>query len=301
MTGAQHFIVNRILIVEDSPSQREGLCALLKASGFSVTTAADGVEGLEQLQQGEFDLLLLDVWMPRMSGLDLLSCLPEDSKLKVIMMTADDAPGTLLKSLRRKAYQYIAKPFVPKKLIEIIRAALKPADAADQIEVLSADPRWVELRFACNFQTAERIQGFLRQLEADLPKNVRESVDMAFHELLMNAVEWGGRSNADSRIHVACLRTDRLLFYRIADPGKGFKAADLEHAAILNVEEEPYAHTDVRDKKGIRPGGFGILLVKSLVDELVYNEACNEVAMVKYLDLSGPSAEWNSPQQCGAN
>src|ERR1700680_204959 len=208
ITGAQRMVMNKILIVEDNRSQREGLRALLQGSGFSVETAADGVEGLEQLQQGEFDLLLLDIWMPRMSGLDLLSCLPENSQLKVIVMTADDAPETLLKSLRRKAYQYIAKPFVPKELIEVIRAALKPADAADQIEVLSAEPRWVELRFPCNLQTAERIQGFLSQLEADLPKGIRESVDMAFHELLMNAVEWGGRSNADSKINVACLGTD---------------------------------------------------------------------------------------------
>jgi DNA-binding response OmpR family regulator len=301
MTGAQRMVMNRVLIVEDNLGEREGLRALLQASGFSVKTAVDGVEGLEQLQQGEFDLLLLDIWMPRMSGLDLLSCLPENSQLKVIVMTADDAPETVLKSLRKKAYQFITKPFVPKELIEVIRTALKPADAAGQIEVLSAEPRWVELLFPCNFQTAERIQGFLRQLEADLPKDVRESVDMAFHELLMNAVEWGGRSNADSKIRVACLRTNRLLLYRIADPGKGFKAADLEHAAIRNSQDEPYEHTGVRDEKGIRPGGFGILLAKSLVDELVYNEACNEVAMVKYLDLSGPSAEQGFPQQCGAN
>lgn len=293
--------MNRILIVEDNRGEREGLRALLEASGFPVKTAADGVEALEQLQQGEFDLLLLDIWMPRMSGLDLLSRLPENPRLRVIVMTADDAPETLLESLRKKAYQYIAKPFVPKELIEVIRTALQPADVADQIEVLSAEPHWVELRFPCNFQTAERIQGFLRQLEADLPKGVRESVDMAFHELLMNAVEWGGRSNADSKIHVACLRTDRLLLYRIADPGKGFKAADLEHSAIHNNEDKPYEHTDARHDKGIRPGGFGILLAKSLVDELVYNEACNEVAMVKYLDMSGPSAEWSSPQPCGAN
>jgi CheY-like chemotaxis protein len=70
MTNAQRMVMNRILIVEDDRSQREGLRALLQGSAFFVESAANGVEGFEQLQQGEFDLLLLDVWMPRMSGLD---------------------------------------------------------------------------------------------------------------------------------------------------------------------------------------------------------------------------------------
>jgi anti-sigma regulatory factor (Ser/Thr protein kinase) len=70
---------------------------------------------------------------------------------------------------------------------------------------------------------------------------------------------------------------------RIADPGKGFDLAALDHAAIANQSEDPLAASDVREEKGMRPGGYGIQLVKSLVDELVYNEAHNEVVMVKYL------------------
>jgi anti-sigma regulatory factor (Ser/Thr protein kinase) len=94
----------------------------------------------------------------------------------------------------------------------------------------------------------------------------------------------GRAHEPNSKVQIAYLRTERLLLYRIADLGKGFKPAELDHAATSHAPDEPCAHTFVREEKGLRPGGFGILLAKSLVDELVYNEAHNEVVMVKYLN-----------------
>jgi anti-sigma regulatory factor (Ser/Thr protein kinase) len=75
-----------------------------------------------------------------------------------------------------------------------------------------------------------------------------------------------------------------MLLYRIADPGPGFKFAELEHAAISHRADEPTKHDEVRQQKGLRPGGFGLLLAKANVDDLLYNEAQNEVVFVKYLD-----------------
>jgi anti-sigma regulatory factor (Ser/Thr protein kinase) len=74
-----------------------------------------------------------------------------------------------------------------------------------------------------------------------------------------------------------------MLMYRIADPGTGFKFADLEHAAISHSVDEPTKHDQIRQDKGLRPGGFGLLLTKATVDELIYNEKQNEVVFVKYL------------------
>ncbi len=277
-------IMNRILIVEDELNERDGLRALLKSSGFSVEVAVDGMDALQQIRHQEFDLLLVDIWMPRMTGLDLLSRLPKNYRTKVVVMTADDTTETLLLALREKAYQYITKPFDPKELLALIRSALESPPAQDQIQVLSAQPDWVELRFPCDRQIAERIQDVVRHLDSDLPSEVRDSVGLAFHELLMNAIEWGGHMNPNSKVQIAFLRTERLLLYRIADPGKGFKPEELDHAATGHAPDEPCAHTFVREERGLRPGGFGILLAKSLVDELVYNEAHNEVVMVKYLN-----------------
>jgi anti-sigma regulatory factor (Ser/Thr protein kinase) len=75
-----------------------------------------------------------------------------------------------------------------------------------------------------------------------------------------------------------------MLVYRIADPGEGFRMDDLAHSAISNAPDRPLDHAAVREQMGIRAGGFGIFLVRGMVDELLYNEAHNEVVFVKYLD-----------------
>ena len=112
---------------------------------------------------------------------------------------------------------------------------------------------------------------------------VRESVGFAFRELLLNAVEWGGKLDPNRKVRIAYLRAKRMLLYRIADPGPGFRLEDLDHAAISH-EGNPIEHMKYREEKGLRPGGFGLLLVTAKVDELLYNEARNEVVFVKYLD-----------------
>ena len=75
-----------------------------------------------------------------------------------------------------------------------------------------------------------------------------------------------------------------MILYRVADPGSGFRFEDLAHAAVSNPPEDPFAHAQAREDKGLRPGGFGIMMARAMVDELIYNEAHNEVVFVKYLD-----------------
>jgi len=152
------------------------------------------------------------------------------------------------------------------------------------IEVLSATPEWVELSVPCDRATAERIQTFIARLETDLPEDVRDSVGMVFHEMLMNAIEWGGQLDPSRHVRISYIRTRRMVLYRIADPGKGFKFDNLSHAAVSYAPEERTESAVVRHEKGIRPGGFGILMARSMVDELVYNEVHNEVLFVKYLE-----------------
>jgi anti-sigma regulatory factor (Ser/Thr protein kinase) len=141
----------------------------------------------------------------------------------------------------------------------------------------------VELVVPCDRAAAARIEGFLAHLDADLTPELRESVGYAFRELLLNAIEWGGKLDPSRKVRIAYLRAKRMLLYRIADPGSGFRLEDLSHAAIAH-ENDPIEHMRVREEKGLRPGGFGLLLVSAKVDELLYNEARNEVVFVKYLD-----------------
>src|SRR5439155_6196554 len=122
----------------------------------------------------------------------------------------------------------------------------------------------------------------MEQIGADLPAAIRESVSYAFRELLLNAVEWGGKLDPKRQVRISYLRAKRMLLYRIADPGPGFKMG-MDHAAISHADD-PLEHMRIREEKGLRPGGFGLLMVRAKVDELIYNEKQNEVVFIKYLD-----------------
>jgi PAS domain S-box-containing protein len=168
-------------------------------------------------------------------------------------------------------------------LLNVVKGALQAADAPQTIDVMSAAPQWVELVVPCTRAAAEEIHQVVSRLSADLPPDVLESVSYAFRELLLNAVEWGGQLDPNRHVRIACVRTDRVLIYRIADPGQGFTFRDLAHAAVSHPDD-PIGHMRVREEKQLRAGGFGILTVRSQVDELVYNEKQNEVIFMKYLD-----------------
>jgi anti-sigma regulatory factor (Ser/Thr protein kinase) len=129
----------------------------------------------------------------------------------------------------------------------------------------------------------ERIQSFLLGIKGDLPEPTRETIGQAFRELLLNAIEWGGRLDPNRKVHIAYLRTKKMIMYRIADPGSGFRFDQLPHSALSNPAGDAVQHLAVREEKGLRPGGFGILLTRALVDELIYNQAQNEVVFIKYL------------------
>lgn len=161
---------------------------------------------------------------------------------------------------------------------------LKDKSPPAPIEVVSSRPTWVELVVSCTREAADRIQSVMKELEADLPEDIRESVGYAFRELLLNAVEWGGKLDPNRKVRIACLRARRMLLYRIADPRPGFRMDALDHAAISYPDDAPIEHMRMREEKGLRPGGFGLLMVRAQVDELLYNEKQNEVVFVKYLD-----------------
>jgi DNA-binding NtrC family response regulator len=101
---------------------------VLQAAGFSVSTAANGPTGLKRARSLEFDLLLIDIWMPRMNGLELLAhLLSKPTSARVVVMTSDGTPETLLQAVREQAYQYITKPVDPVKLVELVQDAVSGA------------------------------------------------------------------------------------------------------------------------------------------------------------------------------
>jgi len=275
----------RILVVDDDRVTLHLVRGLLVAEGFDVETANDATEALEKASRTSFDLLVVDVWMPGMSGFDFLARLRSKGPTpRVLILTADDAPETMLRAVGEQAYRYLSKPVEPRELVEAVNAALESPPLPRPIEVLSARPEWVELLVPCDIEAAERTRNFMSQLDAELPDDVRESVGAAFHELLRNAVEWGGKLDPTASVRIACIRSPRMILYRISDPGQGFHFEELRHAAVSNPDDQPLQHLEEREKLGMRAGGYGLMLTRSLVDELLFNEKQNEVLFVKYLE-----------------
>ena len=273
-----------ILVAEDDATTREMIGGILKKQGYTVSSAGDGMLALNALKKKKFDLLLLDIWMPKMSGLGLIGTLHGEKHIpKIIVMTSDKTSDTVLKSLRGQVYQFLVKPFEANTLVNVVENALSEDPSVPPIEVLSANKHWVELLVPCERSVVGRVQSFLSRLETDLPPDVMEKVGYAFRELLNNAIEWGGHLDPNLKVRISYIRTKKLLMYRLDDPGPGFKMEDLKHAAVSNPLDDPMAHMAVREQKGLRPGGLGLMLTQQLVDELVYNESRNEVVLIKYL------------------
>jgi anti-sigma regulatory factor (Ser/Thr protein kinase) len=164
------------------------------------------------------------------------------------------------------------------------RMARLPDVPSESIEVVSATPNWVELLISSTREAAEMAQAFVAKLEADLPHELINSIRQALRELLLNAVEWGGKLDPNQKVRIARLRYPRMLLYFVADPGAGFSFEGLAHAAVHQTSAEAIARVAiVRDELGMRPGGFGIAMARAIADELLYNEAQNEVVLIKYL------------------
>ncbi len=120
--------MSKVLVVEDSPPQREMIAALLKDSGLTVTSAGDGVEALEKIQGAKPDIVVLDIVMPRMNGYELCRRLksdPQTQEVPVIMCSTKGEEFDRYWGMRQGADAYIAKPFQPQELVGTVKQLLR--------------------------------------------------------------------------------------------------------------------------------------------------------------------------------
>jgi DNA-binding NarL/FixJ family response regulator len=275
--------LHRLLLVDADRGVHDLLNQALRGENRTIRHVYDGEEALELLQHAPSDVIVAGDGRNGLDGLKLLRRVKAIQPEARVIVTGEPSPEQVLRAIRHRAYSYFHKPLPAAPFADMVQQALETVAWKDDIRVVSARGEWITLELRCRMEAAERTIQFERELHADLGTRQREDIASAFRELLLNAVEHGGKGDPTKRTRVLFLRGARALMVQIFDPGPGFSLASLPHAAISNPDDSPTRHVEVRAESGQRPGGFGILMARNQVDELLYNERGNAVMFVKYL------------------
>ncbi len=272
-----------LLVVDADPAVHELMAAVSERQGRRVRDVYDGREALECLKSNACEVVLAGQGRNGFDAFQLLRRARSVRPNARVIVTGEVNPARAIDAIRERAFSYFHKPLAEGPLADIVQQAFDASAWKDDIRVLSARPDWITLDVRCKIEAAERVTHLVREAEADLPMAVRDDVAVAFRELLMNAVEHGGKQDPRKRVRASLVRTAHSLIVHIADPGTGFSLDFLPHAAISNPADSPIRHVEIRAEQGQRPGGFGILMTRHLVDELHYNERGNAVMFLKNL------------------
>lgn len=117
--------MRKILIIEDEPDIQELLAAYLRDAGYEIVIAGDGVEALAQFQQGAFDMILLDLMLPKIDGFGVCELIRRESSVPILMLTALDGEQEQLRGFQIEIDDYVTKPFSMPILLQKIRAILR--------------------------------------------------------------------------------------------------------------------------------------------------------------------------------
>ena len=270
----------KALIVEDEKELGELLGEHLRAWDFEPTILNEGKSAVAWVRENQPEIVLLDLMLPDTDGYTLCETLKLDREtnlIPVIMVTALAGADDRTRGLEIGANFYLTKPFVAAELKQSIQKVF------DRVEELKSTGTEGEIHFRLRSDTSylEELNQLLASLFlfSGLTQQQVKQFTTAIRELGTNAIEWGHKKQTE-RIVTFDYRIDpRKVTVIIKDTGPGFNPAQLPHAAS---DEDPVSHLEIREHLGLREGGFGILISKGLVDQLSYNQAGNEVTLVKF-------------------
>ena len=197
----------RVLVVDDDPALAEMLGIVLRSEGFLPSFVADGERALAAFRDNRPDIVLLDLMLPGMSGIDVARAIRTESGVPIVMLTAKSDTVDVVLGLESGADDYVVKPFKPKELVARIRARLRRMDEPGP-ESLTIGDLTIDVAGHSVKRSGETIQ--LTPLEFDLLVCLASKPWQVFtREVLLEQV-WGYRHAADTRlvnVHVQRLRS----------------------------------------------------------------------------------------------
>src|ERR1700751_1965088 len=258
------------LVIDVDPEIHAMLQTILDPVAWKVRHAPNNAAALTQAGASHFDLIITSDKTSGREDIDLLRKIRlVRPHTRLIILTDERSPSYVIDSMRERAFSYFSRPFSLNALADMVQNAIEGPCWDDGIEILSATPEWIRLLARCDLKTGDRLIQFLHEI-ADLPEAEGRAVAFAFREILLNAMEYGGRFQPDQWVEISYVRARHMVMCRVKDPGGGVPPEEIETAAIANPDNDPLRHITLRDAKGLRPGGYGVLLAQKLVDELIY-------------------------------
>jgi anti-sigma regulatory factor (Ser/Thr protein kinase)/DNA-binding NarL/FixJ family response regulator len=277
--------MGRIVVIGRQPELVAAMRAAPSLASHDIEDSVDALDTARQVRMRAVDVVITDPTTPLVTDLSLveeINC--RRPGVKVIAMAPSMTDAEVVEALKAQVFACFDAAADHSEVIDMIAAALRSAEWREGIQVVSGLPTWITLRVSCGLMTADRLTQFMSQWRSELPSDARDLLMTAFREMLINAMEHGAGFDTEKAIEVTAARTGRAIVFHFRDPGEGFDHADLAHAAASSHHTNVMATTEHRANEGLRPGGFGMLIVRQIVDELVYNEQGNEVLMIKYVE-----------------
>jgi two-component system response regulator MtrA len=198
---------SRVLVVDDDPALAEMLTIVLRGEGFDTAVVGDGTRALPAVRDLRPDVVLLDLMLPGMNGIDVCRAIRTESGVPIVMLTAKSDTVDIVLGLESGADDYVVKPFKPKELVARIRARVRRLEA-EPAEQLAIGDISIDVPAHQVLRDGEQIA--LTPLEFDLLVALARKPRQVFtREVLLEQV-WGYRHAADTRlvnVHVQRLRS----------------------------------------------------------------------------------------------
>ena len=276
--------MGRVLAVRPDVALVAMLGAVLELDRHTLEFCSGSAEAIRRVRDHAIDVVITDEATSVEEDLALAAELRHvRPAVKIIVLAAEATQADVVEAIRAHVFACFTRPFDCGEIAAMAANALMADSWRDGIEVVSGLPYWLTLRASCHLLTADRLVRFMTELQTSVRDSDRDLLIAAFREMLLNAMEHGGGFDPEQVIDVTAAKTARAIVYHFRDPGAGFNRAALEHSVTTNHPDVVLATAMRRAEMGLRPGGFGMLIVRNVVDEVVYNERGNEVLLIKHL------------------